>query len=142
MGKMPGVPVFHVLLSKEGFMRFKKENGMISISVRWVSTCIVSLVLAFASPLTASELGVSEALKAIPLVPIINTANLIEKNAALKNVLTLPVNEKEKMVDRRVAILATDGVEDKPLVVDNNLMTSRYPTDLADLLPEMARQLR
>lgn len=123
-------------------MRFKKENGMISISVRWVSTCIVSLVLAFASPLTASELGVSEALKAIPLVPIINTANLIEKNAALKNVLTLPVNEKEKMVDRRVAILATDGVEDKPLVVDNNLMTSRYPTDLADLLPEMARQLR
>jgi protease I len=33
-------------------------------------------------------------------------------------------------------------VEDKPLVVDGNLMTSRFPTDLAELLAEMLRQLK
>jgi protease I len=33
-------------------------------------------------------------------------------------------------------------VEDKPLVVNGNLMTSRFPTDLAELLAEMLRQLK
>ena len=33
-------------------------------------------------------------------------------------------------------------VEDKAVVVDGNLMTSRFPTDLAELLSEMLRQLK
>ncbi|BAX81069.1 hypothetical protein ALGA_2757 [Labilibaculum antarcticum] len=33
-------------------------------------------------------------------------------------------------------------VEDKPMVVDGNLITSRYPTDLPDLLTEFLRQLK
>jgi protease I len=33
-------------------------------------------------------------------------------------------------------------VEDKPVVIDGNIMTSRYPTDLAGLIAELVRQIQ
>ena len=87
---------------------------MKSKSVQWLCTFItmITLTAALTSASVASELGISESLKATPLVPTMNTAYLMDKNPALKAFFMAPVKEDEKITGKRIAIIATDGVEE------------------------------
>ncbi|MCP4354479.1 MAG: type 1 glutamine amidotransferase [Proteobacteria bacterium] len=86
---------------------------------------MITLLSCFITASTASELEITESFKANPLVPTINTAYLLDKNPSLKAFLMAPVKKSEMITGKRIAILATDGVEELELTSFLNYLKAR-----------------
>ncbi|MCP3926331.1 MAG: type 1 glutamine amidotransferase [Desulfobacterales bacterium] len=98
---------------------------MMKTKYLYFSIIMITLLSGFFTITLASELKVTESFKAKPLVPIINTAYLLDNNPSLKAFLMAKVKKSEMIKGKRIAILATDGVEELELTSFLNYLKAR-----------------